>query len=731
MQSLSRLIYRMPLLDSPEIVSQAYGLWMIREGELPESVAELLRNSGGWEVAAENKQSLWVFLNREVLFACSHIFNWYRHENIKLSIRVFPVKLNVGRDLNYSLTVDEKILSTTAGRPGKLEIWMHAGLREAAMGIPSLKFELPVTSLFPGLDEWYMFRVSSRTGFKSEFAWLLVIRPARKKDMTAGDRWARQKERLADEVQKMGLNFEDAADSAFVFIQGVRQFRVWMTHIQAMFQNFSQGRELPCHLVCREHSGKSPAFAVLKQQIELDWNLLQPDVLYLPLKYYFLLGHGFEQAHEIRDSGQRSFMDLVGVRLNKNLISHVDQRIDVNLPQSLAGDGAPCFYCGLGLHRPARCPTRNMFSLDNAQEKLEKLSIKSLDQALKKLAQEISAGRNPDDLVRESSDHALVLRAIFSINYPCQHRTIRLVWRSRGNDWPAGLRKLAEPEESRVLGALESLRLGRTGAALSLARRVSLRNPKDYQPRTLMGIAALEKDNAKEADSYFQEARNLGYTTLHKVVHSFLRGRLAEVNNDTAGAQSFYQEALKLCPGMLEARYRILVCLIKNGHLDHALGKLKKLIHQEPGFFNLVLIDPELKGAHAQLMVSLNSLWKKSGEDADQAARQFAALDKKIKAWFLPDSESRARFAQRLDFLKSFLGIENYAARMRIIRGVGRLMEDISKSIQEEVLGLNTRKNELAGRLDKIRSQLSWFPLAGLVMKKFNKVSARVEQSLK
>lgn len=732
MHSLARLIDRIPSLDSPEIVSQAFGLWMIRESELPESVTELLRNSGGWEAAVEKNQSLWIFLDREVLFACSHIYNWYSQEKIKLAIRVFPVKLNVDGNLSYSLTVDEKILGTAAARPGQLEIWMHSGLREAAMGLPSLKFDVPVTSMFPGLDDWYIFRVSGQTVLNSEFAWLLVIRPAKRKDMSAGSKWAKQKERLTREIQKMGMTCEDAADSLFIYITGVRQFRVGLTQIQAIFQNLKKGRELACHLVCRDHSGKKSGFAVLNQKFKLDWNLLNPDVLYLPLKYYFLLGHGFEKAHEIRDSSQKSFMDLVGVRLNKKLVRDVEQRIDVYMPDALAGDsGAPCFYCGLRTHSPARCPTRNMFTLDNAHEKLERLSIKDLAQGLEMLGQEISSGRSPDDLVRQSSDKALILRAIFSINYPCQYRTMRLVWRSRGNDWPSGLRQLAEPEESSVLSALENLRMGRTGAALSMARKFSLRNTRDFQPRTLMGVVALEKDNLKEADSYFHEARDLGYTALHKVFHSFLRGRLAEVTGDTVRAQAFYQEALKICPNMKEALYRTLVCMIKEGHLDSSLGKLKKLIHEEPVFFNQVLIDPELEGAHAHLMVSLYSLWKTSGEEVSQAVQHFAALEKKIKAWFPADSESRTVFTERLDFLKKFQGIENYAARMRIVRGVKSLMQEVTKKIQEEVLSLNSRQNQLADRLDKIHGHLSWFPLAGLFMKRFNKVFGRVEENLR
>ncbi|MCA1742511.1 MAG: hypothetical protein LC631_00925, partial [Desulfovibrionales bacterium] len=414
------------------------------------------------------------------------------------------------------------------------------------------------------------------------------------------------------------------------------------------------------------------------------------------------------------------------------LIGEIDQRLEVYMPEVLGkGEFQTCYYCGLKTHRPKSCPSRNIFNLGSSLEHLEKLNIKDIAGGLESLASEMNSGRNIDEILRQSTSSSQILRAIFNINYPAQHRCIRLVWRSRGTHWPEGLRQLVAMEESSIWSALENFRMGQTGFAESSARKAGFRQPKDFQPKTLQGFIALEKENFKEARNFFDEATVLGYTPLQKAYHTYLKARMKEVEESFSEAQSLYQEALKHAPGMKEARYRQGVCMVKSGYIDQAMGHFVNLIQEDPLYFNYVLIDPELEKGHSHLMSSFYPLWRKAYNDAKSFKDLLPKIQKKIANWFDEEEEISKQFNQHLNFLSGFSNIENYAAMVRIVQGTRKLFDDISRKIEEQVLLLRKKQTDLSFRVKDIKKQVAWFPLGRLFMNRFNRISAMVVENLR
>ncbi len=683
-------------------------------------------------MASTDQQSLWVFPSKEVVFACAQVFKWLKSSDTRLTIRVFPVRINIGKGLEHSLGIEDRILEMAADRPSDFEVWMHLRLREAVAGVHTLKFELPASSYLPYSDQWYVFRAGEKASFFSKFSWLFIMGPAQaSKDSKISQKWEQQKRLVKDISTRLGFTFKESDESLRIQIDGIRQLRSWALEMLTVFQGLKEGKKLSCLMVCLERNESRPGSLDLDLP-DPDWSQFKPDVLYLPLKNVFQLGPGFEPADPDPQSREKSISDLVGIRVNTKMFGEMDQRLNVFLPKSLTqGKYDPCFYCGLKSHRIEGCPSRNMFSLDPVWGQLEKTGLEEISQGLEKLDQELSSGTGVEDILQQSTLSGTILRAVFSINHPAQHRTIRLVWRSRGNDWPDGLRQLSSFEEVQVWSALENFRMRQSGFAESSAKKLCLRHPKDYQPKTLLGFIALEKGNPREAQKYFDEAIDLGYTSLQKAYHHYLKGRMKETARDYVQAQSHYQDAERIAPRMYEARYRQGVCMVKSGHIDQALGLFWNLIKNDPVFFNYILIDPELKDGHVHFMSSLYPIWKSAVREAGSAEDLFPKLEKKISDWFDADHPSQNQFNQRLDFLRQYSGIDNYVARARIVEGSRKLFDDIAKKIEEEVILLKKDQHSLVKRLREIKSEVSWFPLAGLLLARFNRVAGQAFADLK
>ncbi len=732
MYSLSALIKKLPEIDQPELVTQGYGVWIIRTDRLPESIPGTLQSYGGWQAAAADRQSLWLFWSKEVLSACAQINNLLGKEDIKLSFQVLPVKIIVGSGLDYSLSIEKQISELEFPEPDDFQIWIHAQLKKLSQSAAGLSLEVSSVDL-SGAGQWFLFKNSELPSFSGNLTWIYIVKAAQSlTDSVISRKWDMQKQELKQAAEKNGFRVRYVGEWLVIYIDGIRQLRTWALESLSVFQGVKKGKHLSCRMLCREIEDMKREQFVLAQVSSLDWSQFEPDTLYLPFKNVFQLGTGFRLADSGKVSGQRTIHDLAGVRIDRELLGEMEKRIEVYLPPGLTQGSCPtCFYCGLKSHKAQACPTRNQRTLDAVWEQLEKKGLKEIARALEDLGREISSGTAPEDIIRQSKTKALVLRAIFAINYPAQHRTIRLVWRSRGSDWPQGLRLLTQVEESRIWSALESLRAGQTGAAGSSARKAGFQYPRDYQPKTLQGFIALEKESHSQAESFFDEATLLGYTSLHKAWHLYLKARIKEVENNFARAQLLYQEAVKAAPRMNEARYRQSVCMVKAGHLDQAYGFMAQLIREQPEYFNYILIDPELVNGHGHFMSSLYPLWKKTADEARSVEKMLPKLEKKISAWFDTGCPVREALSGRLDFLRGYCGIDNYAARIRIIRGSKKLQEDLSKKIQEQVLDLKKNQEALQGRLKSVKARVAWFPLADFFMGGFNQKARDTVQLLK
>jgi tetratricopeptide (TPR) repeat protein len=206
-----------------------------------------------------------------------------------------------------------------------------------------------------------------------------------------------------------------------------------------------------------------------------------------------------------------------------------------------------------------------------------------------------------------------------------QLRMMRVMWLTRGKDYPAGLDELAPKDESPVWSLLEMFISGDHIAVDKELGQQAVKAPRDFRVRTLNGFVALERGDHARALSLWREAEGLSPSPLLQAYHQFLQGRLMESQGRYQNANTLYRQLVRLTPGWTDAAYRQGVCQVKMGFAEQAVGFLNSLIERDPHFFNRVLLDPELERGHIQLLSALNGPWL---EAESRAGDESAALQR-------------------------------------------------------------------------------------------------------
>ena len=716
MYNLSQLTGKLRDLEKIEMVAQGYAAWLTWSQELPDSIPETLQSFGGWEVAREGQQSLWIFPSQDVLHACAQMYRWYLNSGVQVHIRVFTVKLNFGPDMSYSLGLEERIRTLSVEYPRDMEIWVHAKVKENIVPRPGIKLEQAASSFLPEEKQWYYFRATEQAVFTPDFSWFFIVRPAAlESGAEQEEAWNRQKAVLQEMCVRMGFEtFAGHRDLFVVQVDGIRQLKSWCLELLALFSSQNKHKHLSCYLLGLDNPGINPAEGI-PNSLMPDLKQMEPDSLYLPLKNILQMGQALQILPDSRSSQEKKISDLFRAGLGSAYQEELQARLPVCLPAGLTRGGfAPCFYCGLKNHASGDCPTRQLFNIDYALEQLARVDIQEINQALESLGSEISSSVSWDELLQGSSPSRLVMRAIMGINYPAQHRTLRLIRRSRGRDWPDGLKQLTDPQEGSRWGVMENLRMKQTGFVRNSLNRLCLKHPKDFRPRTMLGFLALEEQDFKTAKGYWEEAGRLGFTPLQQAYHQYLLARLAETGQEFSRAFSLYHQAQKNSPGMLEARYRQGVCLVKNGDVDQAMSIFLELCRENPKIFNQVLIDPELAPGHQHLMISLYTSWMERRKRARSAEKTLQNLSRKASAWFPENHALHEGFQNRIQVLEGLTSKENYAAFVRMEQGVRELQKDLEKAINKAVQEVKQRVARLEYDLQEINSRLEVIPLKSI-----------------
>jgi tetratricopeptide (TPR) repeat protein len=725
MYSISSLLEKRPALSEVQVVSSGFVLWVVCPESLPDVVRRTFPNFGGWPVVEEANQSLWFFFSTQVFFALARLHKWSQVNDLRLFVQALPGKVLIAPDLTKSITIPNDYAEQRADAPEKLDILIPLALEEIILTMQGLS--LTPVGAWPGLAKvsWKKLQVNPSFAYQSNLQWVFALKP----QGVAGDRdfsegWRNFLAHVKKILSKQELRFLVTDDyHLLVLLTTLSQLKSWCYELLLALDYLrkEEKNSLWPVVIVGVQKGNMDFTQDVPNKLGLDWNQFEPGVPHLPLFDAYLLGKEFEltPAKVVQEQGK--IKGHVKLALPSSSQGKAVENLFLPLPQVLlSGARKRCFYCGLKDHSPAVCPTKKLVQWpSHLWEKFAELSVKDIEQEFSKLDKNESLQSEKlntlTKLLQEGEQKQLVLQCSFAICAPLQLRAVRMVWRSRGKDWPEGLRQLTDMEGEYIWSALENLRSNEVSASKKQGKQALLRYPRTFQPRTLLGLIAMEQNEIKSALSYWKEAEKFCYTPLQKSFHLVLRGRLQEINREYDAAISSYQEAIKISPRFMEARYRQGVCFIKSGFVDQGLGLFSELFENDMHLFNYMLIDPELERGHAYLLGNIGELWRYVLRRSQEEGEKLVALEKKVNEWIQSDKFKNEQFSVRIEQLKKFHKVKNFVAAKKLIQGVPSLADDFDKKVNQEVHALKKQSLSNMVLLQSIEEEAGWFPFPRLL----------------
>ncbi len=729
---LSSLVSKLPQQEQSILTTEGYALWLVQQGPLPEPVTQTLLRYGGWSLVEEKDQSLWFFPDGNVLKSLAQVYTWSKVHPLVLSLQVFPVQLHVGQNFSIGLSVDPAVVEQKQSVPREMEILVAPEVGKTLRNLPGLHFH-PLLKKESPQKGWSRLQVEIGQDYSSSLSWFLVIKPLGNnldRKVLDGQRIYFSYLKKLFEQHKVKFLYSEKMET-------VVYCKTWQT-MRQICQEIMQliaGKDetittWPCVYLGLE-KGQLHFSKELPNKLDVEWDSLESGFLHLPLKTIYQFGLPFTPLGTISPFKGRSELDgliktVLGDRNEEE--ENKTNRLPVFLPEHAQdGDNPPCFYCGLRNHVPQECPSKVLRNLNpGIYDSLAALSLENLQETFEEIDVKLEESdfEGLKNMLQGNDAAAIVLLAFLEINAPGQIRTMRLVWRSRGKDWPRGLKDLSPQEEDASWSALHRFHIGDIPTAASHLNNFMLENPRHYKAKTLQGFIRMEKGQLKSAQHLWKEAEEFCSTSLHRSYHVYLRARAYEVMQEYHAAIKLYEEAIRLSPGMVEAKYRHAACLLKTGFSEQALGLFLELIKDNPMVMNMVLIDPELDRGHLHLITGLWKPWNNAAQEAEVCLKNREKINKNIEQWFPLDHPAHKEFKERLANLLLLKEKTNYVFLIQLARGTAALTKDLQKRVEQEIQEIFRRCKEMYARLEKIQREAAWFPFSkflGGFNKDFNK----------
>jgi tetratricopeptide (TPR) repeat protein/uncharacterized membrane protein (DUF485 family) len=687
---------------------------------------------GGILMSEDRNEALWYYFTDDVFRVLARLQIWSKLNPMPVFFQVIPLTLLVDYNLHTTIKIADEFAGQSVNTGDDLEIYVHPQFQDTVKSIPGLSLELARHHSGLSKSGWMLLDADQGLGYESLQSWYFVIIPVGNpsdKEFIRG--WRAFFSEIQVLLQRLGLQYMTSDLTVIFPISSLTLLKTYLKDLLILIKRVrnNEGEEV-CYWpsVMALIPGKGLNFNdEIPRKANLDWDKLTPDSPHLKYRDAYLLGKDFV-INEVRfGSDQESLDSWCMVSLSQEHTETAGAGLEVTISRRIAvGENDECFYCGMKNHLPAECPSK---SLANYRGKIWKnlavVDVKDFTSGFQNIDLKISSMDNPlkgfSDLLLKGNDvENILIRSLFAINAVAQLRILKLVWKSRGKDWPKGIFTSGPEEGEFIWTAVDFLKNGDLENAESLVKRAMLRYSRSYQPRSLMGFIALEQGDDQQAMFYWQEAERLSYSPLQQSYLMFLQGRLLEVTGQLNEASTIYKRIGGTSPNWLEPQYRRCVCMVKMGFAEQAVGSFEDLIREEPLYFNRILIDPEMDRGRIVVLQALSDLWREAETEAKAVAEGLEKLSSDISQWFTEGHEfadEASNFMERMDQLTK---VNNYVAFQQLITGVARLTDEIEKRVDYEIRVINKKVEIYFERLKEIQGEASWFPFPKLLTD-FNK----------
>ncbi|WP_176631411.1 tetratricopeptide repeat protein [Desulfolutivibrio sulfoxidireducens] len=728
MLSFSTVLDRAPKVPQSRMVHSGIAVWAVWSGQLDPAFGQMFQDYGGFLIAEENYQSIWCFFGDEALNALARMHIWGRVNKLSMSLVAMPASILIGPKLEMSVgaTVDatrQKMLPAE-----EMRIWIHPNLKGAISGIPGLS-TVPAPAPQGLLKAaWELLDPAPGLSYDSGLCWYFITKPLGDPlDKNTSEGWRAIYGKLQHLLERMGIKFVSHEGFILCPLESLRQFRAWCREVLAMIARLKEDEEekkyWPSVMAAVPKKGHSFA-KDLPRKIGLNWDRLAPDFPHMSYRSAFLLGPDFKINEARYASRGNSVEDWCNVVLAAESDTAQAGSLPIDYPaQLVTGDRPMCFYCGLTNHDPGQCPSKSLAGWDpGLWTTLSAMDITDMGERFKALESALSGDPRSvvASLLSSKDAKAILLKAVFEVNFSSQLRMIDAVWRSKGKELPAGLSQLAQREGEFLWQALDSLRAGQTENAEQFLSQALLRYSRGYQPRAVQGFLAMEAGDWAKAVYYWQEAGRLSYSALQRATFFLLQGRAMEMQGDFQKAIGLYKLAGKECPRWIDPEYRQGVCMVKMGFADQGMSLFTDLMRADPAIFNRILVDPELERGRIHVLASLWRPWNEASQQAATALEGLSALSGTIAVHFPPEDAYLKESSDRIQELAKLGGVKNYVAFKEVVAGVAALREDLKAKVEKEIISIQSRRLARFEELKSIQREAAWFPFPKL-LRDFNR----------
>ncbi|WP_415714567.1 tetratricopeptide repeat protein [Maridesulfovibrio sp.] len=728
MYSISSLFEKFPVVSHSRMVNRGFGVWLVWGETLEDSIVRSMRDFGGMPMSEGSNQAYWFFFSDDVFRVVARLEIWARLNPMPVFIQVMPATLLVDYNLDLSLKVDGEFTNQETALPTEFELLIHPKLADHVKAIAGLNLEDIRTPSGISKSGWLALEADQGLGYDSLQNWYFILIPVGNpsdKDFIKG--WRSFFSEVQVMLQKLGIQYITSEVKVILPITSFSLLRTFLRELLMLIhrvRNSEQTEEVsywPSVMALVPQMNMSFNDEVIRK-INLDWDKLTPDCPHLRYRDAFLLGGDFA-VNEVRFGSEQETVDgWCHVSLKQGVNETTSSAIAVTISRRVSvGEYEDCFYCGMKNHSPAECPSRELTGLDSAVWKqLAAIDSEKFTEGFQGIDLQM---QGKEDVVDEFSQilhknkgyEGIVTRALFAINAISQLRTLYLVWRCRGKDWPRGIKDQGPEEGELIWAAYESLCKGSRNEAESLIKNAMIRFSRSYQPRSLMAFYELEMGNLEQAYFYWQEAERLCYSPLQQGYFVYQQGRMKEVLGEFGEASDLYRSAHGKCPDWLEPQYRRAVCMVKMGFAEQAISAFQDIITKDPHFFNRVAIDPELDRGRLTVLQEMGQLWDIAEAEAKEVALGMDTLSADIAQWFEEGHEfadEANRFMERMNKLAK---INNYVAFRQLTAGIARLTEEIEKRVEYEIKVINKKLDIYREELLDVQREASWFPFPKLL----------------
>ena len=727
MYQIASLFENLPVVSHSRMVNRGYGVWMVWGGTLDDSVSRSMGDFGGMLMKEGTNQAYWFFFSDDVFRVLSRLQIWSKLNPMPVFAQLMPATLLVDYKLHLSLNISDEFTNQEVALPNEFEVLVHPQLSAEVKTISGLNLEAERVPSGLSKSGWMKLVPDQGLGYESLLNWYFILIPVGNpsdKDFIKG--WRSFFSEVQVLLQKLGIQYITSEVRVILPVTSLSLLKTFLRDLLILISKVrnSEGEEVsywPTVMALIPQNGMNFNDEVIRK-VSLDWDKLTPDCPHLRYRDAYLLGKDFA-INEVRfGNEQESLEGWCNISLNKGFENSGSDSMDVTISRRVSiGEYEDCFYCGMKNHTTVECPSRTLQGLDkNVWKQLAAINSDKFTEGF----QNIDVGmQGKENIVAEfnkllkagSSYESIITNALFSINHVSQLRTLYMVWRSRGKDWPNGIIEQSPEEGELIWSAFESLVSGDLNGAEVLTKNAMIRFSRGYQPRSLMGFLQLELGQPEQAAFYWQEAERLSFSPLQQAYFAYLQARLQEVSGEFGDASNLYKRAFSICPNWLEPQYRRAICMVKMGFSEQAISYFADIITKDPNYFNRILIDPELDRGRLIILQALGGLWDTAEANAKEVASGIESLSADISQWFEDGHEFAADAAQFMERMGRLAKIKNYVAFSHLISGIAKLKEEIEKRVEYEIKVINKKVEIFRDQLIEIRGEASWFPFPKLL----------------